>query len=54
ILHLLRESSIEKALLHYSDTEVIIEHNIALMNRLGTPHLQHLFNSFTHDTNASL
>jgi hypothetical protein len=24
------------------------------MNRLGTPHLQHLFNSFTHDTNASL
>ncbi|HHZ69690.1 MAG TPA: DUF1415 domain-containing protein [Methylococcaceae bacterium] len=54
ILHLLRESSIEKALLHYSDPEAIVEHNIALMNRLGTPHLQQLFNSFTHDTNASL
>jgi len=54
ILHLLRESSIEKALLHYSDTEAIVEHNIALMNRLGTPHLQHLFNSFTHHTDSSL
>ncbi|MEO1904005.1 MAG: DUF1415 domain-containing protein [Methylococcales bacterium] len=54
ILHLLRESSLETALLHYNDPEAIVEHNIALMNRLGTPHLQHLFNSFTHQTDSSL
>ena len=54
ILHLLRESSIEKALLYCSDPGAIVEHNITLMNHLGTPHLQHLFNSFTHQTDNSL
>lgn len=54
IFHLLRESSIEKALFHYNDPEAIVEHNIALMNRLGTPYLQHLFNSFSHHSDSSL
>lgn len=42
ILHLLRERSLEQAIEHHPNTDQIPEDNIALMNKLGRPHMASL------------
>ena len=44
MLHLLRESSLEKALANYPEPEKIPQHNIALTRQLGLATLEKLLN----------
>ena len=46
LLHIIREKSIEQALAHYSQPELIPERNIALMNQMGHVKLQALFQAY--------
>lgn len=46
VLHLIREESLERAIASYPDVDQIPEHNIALMNELGSEKLQQLLKSF--------
>ena len=49
MLHLIRESSIEKALEHYPDAESIPERNIELARKMGTLQMQTLLNNTLKD-----
>ncbi|MEH6649211.1 MAG: DUF1415 domain-containing protein [Motiliproteus sp.] len=48
VLHLLREASLERAIANYPDVDKIPDHNIALMESLGTDKLKAIMHSCLH------
>ncbi len=53
LLHILREASLDKAIEHYPDTDLIPERNIQRLNSIGKARLLQLFQSHFDTTSSS-
>lgn len=53
MLHIIREASLERALQHYPDPELIPQRNVALCRKMGLTKMQALLAHCQHQSNSS-